>query len=136
MAPESNLEDKASSGRFYMNKIFGRGLEQVRALDRNGTNGKALGAVRRVTIEPQSNGGHRVVVERSAVTERGGHSGLGAGAGRIGSSPVSEHSFAHADDAIHFLNDVLTDRPPAPSGGGEAGRFLDQVLDENGGGKI
>lgn len=132
MASGSSLEDKVR-GQFYMNKIFGRGMEHVRALERDAKGGKALGSVRRVTIEPQYGGRHRVVVERSAVVEHAGH-GFPASADRIGSSLSSEHSFRSAGDAVHFLNDVLTDHSPAPSADdGEAGRFLDQVLSENGG---
>ncbi|HVB35380.1 MAG TPA: hypothetical protein VNJ52_13550 [Patescibacteria group bacterium] len=152
MASESSLEDRAPSGRFYMNKLFGRGVERARALDRDGESGKALGTVRRVTIEPQSNGSHRVVVEHSTTIEQGGRHGAGSGAGKgqIAESPVSEHSFAGAGDALRFLSDVLSNRPPAPAAGsGESGRpdafadtgrsassgsdrFLDQILDEHG----
>jgi hypothetical protein len=129
MSSQASLNDKASSGRYYMNKIFGRGVERARALDRSSGAGKALGAVRRVTIEPQSDGSHRVVVERVS----------GAGlqpvshAGKI-SAPhaASEHSFAGTGDALRFLSDVLSDRTPAATApNGEAGHFLDEILDEN-----
>ncbi len=133
MASQSSLEDKAPSGRFYMNKIFGRGLEHVRALESNGKSGHALGTVRRVTIEPTSGGGHTVRVERSGVAEHV-ERGVPASVDRIGESLASEHSFGHAGDALRFLSDVLNDHPASPAAGrGEAGRFLDQVLDSTGG---
>lgn len=125
MGSRSRLEDKVPSSSYYMNKIFGRGLEQIRSLERNGKGGRALGLVSRVTIEPRSGGGHLVRVERSRSFEHG----VPASVDRIGPALTSEHSFGNTGDAIHFLNDVLTGRMPKAPGGGEAGRFLDQVLD-------
>jgi hypothetical protein len=149
MASHTSLDDRVSSGRHYMNKLFGRDVERARALERNGRTGNPLGPARRVTIEPQSSGGHRVVVERSAVVEQGDRPS--SQGGRIAGSSTSEHSFGSTGDAMRFLSDVLNDRPPSPSGTSSEGgrpdaftdtgrsvstgsdRFLDQVLDENGG---
>lgn len=132
MASESSLADRIASGRYYMNKIFGRGLERVRALERDVRGHNPLGTVKRITIEPKSGGVHRVVVEHESASMPLGR--LNAGAERIGSSPVTEHLFHGAEDAMRFLGDVLSNRPPVqPGAGGEAGRFLDQVLEENAG---
>lgn len=149
MASETSLEDRGSAGRYYMNKIFGRGVERARALDRNGGNDggndggsgsggdntkNPLGPVRRVTIEPQSEGGHRIVVERSEAAEDNGHPAASDSAGRNApdSTIATEHSFGDAEHAIQFLSDVMNDREPAVSGGASEGdRFLDEILGAN-----
>jgi hypothetical protein len=135
MASETSQEDRGSAGRYYMNKIFGRGVERARALERNGASGNPLGPVRRVTIEPQANGGHRIVVERSAAVEetaRPASSDSAAGRNAPGAALASEHSVGGADDAIRFLSGVLNGRAPAVSGGASEGdRFLGQILNEN-----
>jgi hypothetical protein len=95
--------------RFYMNKAYGRSLERARALDaRPGgqQDSQQDGAFRRVTIEPETGGGHRVIVEHST-TVIGGHDEEPA--------ERSEHSFAKPEDAVQFLQDILRGRLPGGS---------------------
>ena len=129
MSSEASLNDKVSSGRYYMNKIFGRGLERARELDQSSP-GRALGSVRSVTIKPDSSGGHLVRVERSsAIDEKGLPK-----ASRVGDSVSTSHTFSKAHDTLQFLSDILSDRPgDVFSGGNEGERLLGQVLN---GGKL
>jgi hypothetical protein len=96
--------------RFYMNKSYGRSLERARALDERPGGQQDGGELQRATIEPDSSGGHKVIVERSATAIRGGGAEQG--------NQRSEHSFAKPEDALRFLEDILHGRLP---GEGEAG---------------
>lgn len=101
--PEATRKD---SGRFYMNKIFGRGLERARALEGQMMAAQKPGAILRATVEPGGVGSdHRVVIERGAATLKGG---------QAGENPIrsSEHTFGQIEDAIRFLDDVLHGRLP------------------------
>lgn len=103
---ESTRSGSAGSGagRFYMNKIFGRGLEKARALEEQKMEARKPGQILRATIEPsREGGGHRVVIERQAMTIQGGQDGDNP----IGSS---EHTFGQIEDAIRFLDEVLHGR--------------------------
>lgn len=93
--------------RYYMNKMFGRGMEQARRLDDETPGGDGNGGLQRVTIEPHTHGGHRVIVERETVAEDGQSPRGAAGSDR------TEHSFARPADALAFLHDLLTGREPA-----------------------
>jgi hypothetical protein len=92
------------AGRFYMNKIFGRGLEKARALEEQMAEVRKPGTILRAMIEPsREGGGHRVMIERQAMTIQGGQDG---------ENPIrsSEHTFGQIEDAIRFLDDVLHGR--------------------------
>lgn len=96
--------------RFYMNKLFGRGLEQARALEQQMMETQKPGAIVRALIEPDQEGGeHRVVIEKQTMA---GQRGQGTG------DPIrsTEHMFGQIEDAIRFLDDVLHGRTPGEAG--------------------
>jgi hypothetical protein len=101
---------------YYMNKAYGRSLERARALDaREG--GPRGSAFQRATIEPESDSGHKVIVEHNTTVIDGGRDGRDVAR--------SEHSFATPEDALRFLRDVLLGRSPGEVGNGtyaEAGQ--------------
>lgn len=93
------------AGRYYMNKIFGRGLEKARALEEEMQAPGKPGTVMRAMIEPDQDGGqHRVTIESHTMTMRSGQRG-----GKTLSS--TEHMFTNIEEAIRFLDDVLHGRP-------------------------
>ena len=110
--------------RFYMNKSYGRSLERARALDEQPDGQQDGGELQRATIEPDSRGGHTVIVERSATSIRGGGDEQG--------NHRSEHSFAKPEDALRFLEDILHGRL---LGEGEAGGNGDAGSEDAGNGQ-
>jgi hypothetical protein len=105
--PDVGDSDGSATGgtaeRYYMNKAYGRSLEKARALD-SLTGGNEGGEFQRATIEPEADGGHKVIVEHSTTVVAGG--GDGRDVAR------SEHSFSTPEDAIQFLREVLRGRLP------------------------
>lgn len=89
----------------YMNKFFGHGLDRARRLDEQEQEHGKAGHLKRVTIEPDhEGGGHRVIVERHTVVM--GMPKDGEDGGR------TEHSFGTDEDALHFLASVLGGKDP------------------------
>lgn len=97
---EEGVASAGAQERHYMNKAYGRSLEQARALDERPRRGE----FHRATIEPEAGGGHKVIVERSVTVVRGGRAGQ--------RTNRSEHSFAKPEDALAFLRDTLRGRIP------------------------
>lgn len=114
--PDSTGTEEGT-GRYYMNKIFGRGIEKARALEEQIQGPGKPRTVMRAMIEPnQGSGRHRVTVESDTMMTQ---------SGQRGGKPVSstEHMFSNLEDAIRFLDDVLHGRSPneeeVDSGNGE-----------------
>lgn len=92
--------------RYYMNKMFGRGVERARALEQATRDSEQPEALKRVTVEPDEGGGHRVIVERVTLLAGGQRPNEAENNGQ------SEHSFARPGDTLQFLHDLLTGRAP------------------------
>lgn len=112
------------TGRFYMNKIFGRGMENARAFEEEMHKAGMPEAILRATIEPgRGNGEHRVMIERQTTVPGQGPKANAAG--------ESEHTFNQIEDAIGFVDDMLHGRLPGAgmmaNGDGESGEGNDGI---------
>lgn len=88
--------------RHYMNKMFGHKLDEARALDEKRHKRRAVGSVRRVTVEPDDAGkGHQVTIERITAVEapHGGPTNSDEG--------IEKHSFGNPHEAMRFLHGLL-----------------------------
>ncbi len=98
-------------GRHYMNKMFGQKLDEARDLDGKRRKHRAVGSVRRVTVEPDDDGkGHHVTVERvTAVALPHGSPDEG----------IEKRSFGSHHEALQFLRGVLGGEPEGHEEEGE-----------------
>lgn len=99
-----------ADGRFYMNKMFGHGLDQAREADELDRKHREHGGLKRITVEPDHKGGHHVIVERMTMVgvphgEGGGH---------------EEHNFATPEEMMQFMHAVMHGDHGEPADHGEA----------------